>query len=222
MKDYSIQTLVSLATLLMVCGSGCNSLDDSQKHTADLQIQATNQDLQVKTAAAQTELSIRQRFFQGVSGIYEGQVTRAEGASRNFSTRLIISATVPRYGSDRTRSLDEINSDLKQLSLNVQVVQWDQDTGATWGCVFVNQPPDIEQGNLGLMDTICPVTYQIWLMPSGSNNSGAAGASVSGNSSAIAQSLISDQMTDVSALAVEMIPTKEKEIYRFSVKRLDR
>jgi hypothetical protein len=211
-----------LALLLTVGGSGCNSLDDSQKHTADLQIQATNQDLQTKTAAAQTELSVRQRFFQGVSGTYEGQITKAEGASKNISTRLIISATVPKYSSDRNRSLDEINSDLKLLSLNVQVVQWDLDTGATWGCVFMNQPPDIEQGNLGLMDTVCPVTYSIWLMPAGSNNGGAAGASVSGNSSAIAQSLISDQMTVAPALAVEMDPTKEKEIYRFTVKRVDR
>lgn len=216
--------------LIALTGMGCNSLSDSEKQLADIngkasadrQIQANNQDLDKHIDEAKQELAIRQRFYQGVAGTFEGLITRQDGSAQNLNTRMILTPTVPEYDPDRYRTLDELQNDLKNLALNVEVVQWDPDTGSTWGCFFTNAVPDLNDGTVRLQPTQasdCPIAYKLWLMPAGANNGGAAGAAVAGNSSAIASSLLSEKMSSASALAVEMDPIKDQHILHFVVKR---
>lgn len=217
--------------LILGFASGCNGVSDTEKQLADIngqaqadrQIQANNEDLKKHIDEAKSELGTRQRFYQGVAGTYEGQITKQDGNAENLKTRMILSPTVPEYDPDRYRTLDEVQSDLKNLALNVEVVQWDPDTGSTWGCFFTNAIPDLNSGTVRLQPTQasdCPIAYKLWLMPSTANNGGASGAEVAGNSSAIASALLTQKVAEAGALAVEMDPIKDPNILHFMIKRV--
>ncbi len=194
---------------------GCSNYDDQLKQQAEItgaaqaqrQIDATNTDLETKSKAMQTDLDTRQRFYQSVAGTYEGLMDGGKGAYQKLHTRFTLVPSLPPYHTDRVRTLEEITADLNNLHLSVEVVQWDDETNAAFGCVFGNIQPDLTRGLIQLIAPDCPNAFTLWL--------GADHAS----SANLASQLLNSKIMAVPALTVEMDPTRASEIYHFTVQK---
>jgi hypothetical protein len=214
-----------ISTLLISGFASCNSIDDNTRQQAEITgqaqadrtIDATNRDLDAKSTAMEADLATRQRFFQGVSGTFEGVIAKTESIPENLNIRFILSASVPVYRSSRVRALEEVIADLNGLHLNVEVVQWD-DVGAT-GCNFTGIQPDLNSGNIRLIASDCPNSYSLWLTPPQSD---VGTASVSSSSSAIANGLLTANESEASSMSVELDLTHGGSILKSTVNRVGR
>jgi hypothetical protein len=218
--------LLAVIPFLILFNNACNSLDDNQKQiaaeTGQAQVTATDDDLVTRTNQLNDELKTRQRFFQGVSGIFEGQAPWSVAGTpvKSLATRITISPTVPEYADDRERTYEELNADLVALALNVQVDEA-ADTGGQTGCIFNSVRPDMVSGEIRLISSSCPTSYTLWIVPQGTDASQEDPSDLSQNSGAVAQSILSGATTSAFSFQVQMDSTQAAQIVNFAVSRTD-
>ena len=172
---------------LMVGGlaflSGCQDDVDRLKartaiesrESADREIEAQKAFLEAQAQEMEKDLAKRHRFYQAVSGTFEGKaVAPKKAVSREFEVRILISPTLEPYRTDRIRRPEEVTFDLNNLALNVQFLMWariptpeGEASEVATGCVFVNIRPSLESGMIHLKDPDCIFSASIYLSEEG-------------------------------------------------------
>ncbi len=158
-----MKALVSLAMVFIFTGCAQpqddSRLRDRSKVEADAQAEATDK----RARELEAGLSIQQRFFQGVSGLYLGKIKSPNGTI--LSVRFLVTATIPVYTGTRVRNVDEITYDLNNLSLNIdQNTSWNGEAGV--GCNYSLIKPRSDEGLIYAANE-CPVRFSLSLLDSG-------------------------------------------------------
>ncbi len=148
---------------------GCNQDPEKLKEKADIEGEAQSKGQQRNEGGRATkmeaDLATRQNFYQALAGIYEGSLVGADanGSPINLSVRLTFVPSLPPYKSDRIRTVDEVTSDLNNLFLTVQVVQWDpvDKDSIVFGCTYEHVRPDLTKGEINLAAGDCQSLFKI-------------------------------------------------------------
>ncbi|MEW6057107.1 MAG: hypothetical protein AB1540_10875 [Bdellovibrionota bacterium] len=214
--------LIALIALLSV---GCSNDDDAMAEKARLegreaaktQVDAENENLAKRAKAMEDDLSSRQRFYQAVSGIYEGKMRDARNAEWNV--RLTLVSTLPVYQPNRTRTPAEIEADINNLYLNVQTLQWNRSQSSASGCAFEKIRPDLKTGRIELVAPNCPNSYSIDLSEESHMESNMEMAQALQISSNLTASLLSGQKGSIGALAGYRHSARRSSTYSFFATR---
>ena len=102
----------------------CSKNDDRMKEKAALesessttsQIRVENENLATKAEKMEQDLTKRHRFYQAIKGKYEGDIKTPLGT---FNIRVTLTPSHAPIPVSRVRQLEEIASDLNNLSLNI-------------------------------------------------------------------------------------------------------
>ncbi|HAZ14664.1 MAG: hypothetical protein A2X86_06250 [Bdellovibrionales bacterium GWA2_49_15] len=206
--------------------AGCNSekSDEKIREVSNIQgqeaarnaIAAERDYVDSKARAAEADLEKRQRFYQALSGTYEGAILVNRS---NFKIRLTLTPSLPRYvPSDRVRTWEEVTADLTNLYFNVQVVQWNPESSfSAVGCLVANVRPDIIKGKINIASEGCPNFYSFQI-------SEEAASEVETNprlASTLAEEIADGRLESVSQVRGKMQPTSNANIYTFSASRVE-
>jgi hypothetical protein len=148
-----------VVVLALASGFGCRSKDldvvsERAGLEAEKQIEKEKASREKLAGEMEMDLSNRQRFFQAVRGVYEGEV-EIDGAPFQLRVRLIPS--IPPYRSSRVRQLDEIENELTNLHFSVEVKLWSgSDRRNAVGCHLDEVHPDLVSGRVDLVAQGCP------------------------------------------------------------------
>jgi hypothetical protein len=155
-----ITIIVSLLVLLAACGNGNERLKEKSEIESESQLRVENEGLAKKAEAMEIDLAKRHKFYQAVKGIYEGSIETNIGS---FNIRITLTPSIAPIQTTRVRQLEEIASDLNNLTLNTQVVQWDPSNPyASVGCPGTSVKPDIENGEIVIPSSdACKNLYMI-------------------------------------------------------------
>lgn len=210
MKPSKIH-LVQVA-LLLVAVSGCGTGDDRLREkariegaeAAETQVNAETRSRDERVRQMEIDLERRHRFFDAITGNYEGIMLTPEGT--DFGVRFAFSPSLPRYPrSGRPRSIEELTFDLNNLYVNAHVVEWSKPRDGdrpdmpeiAFGCVYEQIRPDIKRGRIVLSSSQCKATYTLYISYRGSK----------GKRQAVAQALASKvakgNLTSISAILGE-------------------
>ena len=172
----------------------------------EAQLQAENENLAKKSKVMEEDLEKRHRFYQALKGKYEGSF-QSEIGPINF--RITFSPSLPPYKTDRVRQLEEVSSDLNNLYLNVQVIQWNpsSQTSAV-GCRVSQVRPDIMNGEIIIASESCSNLYRLRI---GEVNSGQEDGS--SNARRMSEWIAARQMEKVEAIMGEVQPSTNASIY---------
>lgn len=196
--------LLILMTLLSVsCSQGDKRLKEKARIEGDTLRDVENGNLAQKAEDMEKDLARRHRFYQAIKGVYEGTISTSSGT---FNIRVTLSPSLPPIYTNRVRQLDEIASDLNNLMLNTQVVQWDPNSAeSAVGCRVSNIRPNIERGELVISSESCPNLYSIAIADRGE-----------GSTLSLAKSILSGNAFDVDSLRGQIQPSTNATIYRFT------
>lgn len=190
--------------------------------TARTQIEAENENLRRRSREMEDDLARRQRFYQAVAGTYEGALETDQGT---FSMRIVLVPSLPPYRSERVRLPEEIASDLNNLYLNAQIVQWNpaNPLSAT-GCRVEAIRPDLGRGEIQIATNNCPNLYSVYLSADVAIRAGRSGPDLGRTrelSSELARNLLEGRSVSVSQLLGQVKPTTNPAVYRFALGRVE-
>ncbi len=153
--------LICVAIGLSGCGGqGNERLQEKAKLESEQEQEAINENLRQKAVAMETDLEIRRRFLNSVSGVFEGTFEGLSGSV--FSIRATFTPSLPAFpSSQRPRTIEELSFELSNLHLNAHITTWKD--GFAAGCVFQNVRPDISEGKIHLVSENCVKTYTLHL-----------------------------------------------------------
>lgn len=198
---------IPLVLLTLFLGVSCSQGDQRLKEMARIEGDALrdveNGNLAQKAESMEKDLARRHRFYQAIKGVYEGSINSAAG---DFNIRITLSPSLPPISTNRVRQLEEIASDLNNLMLNTQVVQWDPNSPeSAVGCRVSNIRPSIEKGELVISSESCPNLYSIAIADRGEESS-----------LGLAKSILFGNLSDVDSLRGQIQPSTNATIYRFT------
>lgn len=171
MKTHPMFGMMALGGALFLSGcQGDERLSEVSTVQTEAQLQAENENLAKKSKIMEEDLSRRHRFYQALKGKYEGSFQSGIG---QINFRITFSPSLPPYRTDRVRQLDEISSDLNNLFLNIQVVQWNptptpEGDIAAVGCRVSQVKPDLMNGEITIASESCPNLYRLKISETGS------------------------------------------------------
>lgn len=210
-----------IVTGMMVLGmafglSGCQG----DERITQVSAQERKAQIEVDNKSAlemETDLQIRQRFYQGVAGTFEGMATGESGT--NYKIRILLIPSLPPFKPNRIRMREEVASDLSKLFFNAQVILWNPESkiGAV-GCLASGISPDLNKGEVIIASPDCPNVYKILIHNQGLINGKVQGTSFE-NSAAVAQALMDGNENTVQALYGTIHPKTTSETINFGVER---
>ena len=203
--------------LIMVLFVGCSKGEDGFKQQTIIQtdeaIKAENRNKEEWAKKLGPDLKITRDFIDAVEGEYEGDFFVGE---ISYNIRLILSATIPAYDIERTRTISELEYEMQNLKLNVHVTQWNSETNlSSVGCVIEGISPDRENGILNLIRESCNNTYQLFLSEDKFEETDART-----QSRAIADMLKTGQIQRVDHLKGKLRSSTNAKIYNFNLVRI--
>lgn len=168
---FLIRSLVSIPviTILAGCNQGVGRLEEKAaiegKASSEATIKAENENLAKKSKAMEEDLSQRHRFYQALKGKYEGSFQTKIG---QINFRITFTPSLPPHKTNRVRQLDEISSNLNNLYLNAQVIQWiPTNEESAVGCRISQVRPDIMNGEITLASESCSNLYRLKISENG-------------------------------------------------------
>ncbi len=215
---------LALSAVVLVLISGCKgSSNEKIKEYTDIQskvsseneVKAENDNRARWSSAMETDLQRRQRFYQAMVGTYEGELKIGEEA---FNIRITMVSSIPPYvPSDRVRLPEEVASDLNNLYLNIQVVQWNpRSKYGSVGCLVENVRPDINRGRLSVSSEACPNLYLFRI----SEEAGVFDVIADQSSAKLASAVVEGQVGSVDRLIGRMQPTTNSAVYEFTAMKV--
>lgn len=158
-ENRNIFLIIFLSILLSACSADYQG-DQRLSEVAKIDIEAQNQNLGKRAEDMELDLARRQGFYQGVRGQFEGEFTTK--VLGNLKIRITILPTITPLYTRRTRLPEEIAEDLKQLSFNIQIIQWDPNNLlSASGCRIEGVRPDLKSGQIQIISKDCPNGYLI-------------------------------------------------------------
>lgn len=212
-NNKTMVMMLGLAIMLSACQ------DDSR--LAEIKNQELTTEQQFKKNLAndmETDLTRRQRFYQGVAGVYEGTIQTQSG---NFNIRMRLVPSLPPYQQTRVRMQEEIAQDLNNLYLNAQIIQWSagSNVGAV-GCRVSGIRADIDQGQILIASPDCPNFYQIQVTEASPTGAKVPQDGQGENSRRVSQALLEGRVKKVKFLEGIIQPTSTSEQYLFQAERV--
>ncbi|MGK5087365.1 hypothetical protein WDW86_07385 [Bdellovibrionota bacterium FG-2] len=227
-----------LVVLAILTGCDASKSNDKIKEISNLQSQqqvdAENGYLTKRAAEMEADLTRRYRFYQAVTGTFEGRFQQQMSSDSSqeidpeINVRFTVALNLPPYQSARLRTLEEITEDLNNLYLNVQVVQWSTSRPLVFGCSFEKVRPDLVSGRLDLVASNCASVYS--LQVAAASNSSAAlsdspdradSAQVAAETSAqLASDILDGAKSKVNLLIGERKTTIRTAVDGFSVRKV--
>jgi hypothetical protein len=216
MKNTRVKNIFFGFAILVL--AGCQ--DDSRlTEVKNQELSAEQQFKRTLSNEMETDLSRRQRFYQSVSGVYEGVVQTQNGS---FNIRIRLVSSLPPYQQTRIRMQEEVAADLNNLYLNAQIIQWNTGTnvGAV-GCRMSEIRADIDQGQITIASPDCPNFYQIKINEE-SLSGGRVDQSINDESASrrVAQSILEGHAKKIKFLDGVIQPSSSSEQYKFQVERV--
>lgn len=107
----------------------------------------------------EADLARRHRFFQAIKGTYEGSFQTEAGL---FSIRVTLTPSLPSYPKDpnRTRTVEEVESDLMSLHFKAWIVQWNPQNPLSAVSCRDEMHPDMNRGEIEIN---CENRYKLLL-----------------------------------------------------------
>lgn len=217
--EIMVKSLGGIVFLVAVT-SGCTRGTDALLEKAALeaavgaqkQISAQNENLGAKAREMEADLATRQRFFQGVQGVYEGSIKTENG---DFSVRITLIPSIPRYHVQRTRTLEEVAADISNLHFNIQIVQWNASNSmSAVGCRVEAVHPDLAEGRIAIASENCQNVYLLELADQERDPSESAAG--------IASDLLDGRRSSVLQLVGRVQPSTNAQVYSLSATRVNR
>lgn len=162
--------LISMAILSFVfvfAAAGCAKPqgDSRLREVSQIEAEKGQEVTDGKALEMEARLARQQRFFQGVSGTFQGKMKIASSGSV-FDVKFIVTPSIPSYTGDRTRSMDEITWDLTNLTLSIEssmTKKLNSGDDFSTGCNYTDLRPKTDSGFIYVTVTNCPVTYTLSL-----------------------------------------------------------
>jgi hypothetical protein len=219
---------VSLLVVAGIALAGCNSGDERLKETADFEgkivaeaeLRAEYEYLAKRSGEMERDLNLRQKFYQGVRGTYEGTLQTEKGV---FSIRFTLVPSLPPFPTGRVRALDEVVYDLNNLHFNVQVVQWNPSNKlSAVGCRFEKVRPDLVRGEIHLAAESCPNLYVFQIgEPARRSQDGKSKQVDLTESAHVASMLMEGKLDHVARFFGRMQPTTNADVFTLDASRVE-
>lgn len=166
--------VIVLLCVLFLSAVGCDKKGsiDSTKERASAEQQAgkdvENKNQADKAGRMEAELSQRHKFYGALEGEYSGSLAVD---NETYNIKLTFARSLPPYTGTRVRELSEIESDLNNLFLHMQVVQWHPaDVGSAVGCRVSGIRPNMDEGAMIITSPDCPNLYSVLVSADGDHN----------------------------------------------------
>lgn len=217
MTRLKVVSAVLLGTALSGCMQGNERLVEKAqiegKAGSEAAISAENDNLAAKARAMEADLTRLQRFYQAVKGTFEGTLDTENGS---YKVKIVLVPSLPPYTTDRVRQLDEIVSDLNNLHLKVQIVQWHPSNPlSAVGCRVENIKPDTVNGEITIASENCPNLYALTIAADGVSSP----TDSSTDAESLAQAVLTGSVGNVNSIQGEVHPTTNAAIYPMIVRR---
>ncbi|MBS1960189.1 MAG: hypothetical protein JST80_12000 [Bdellovibrionales bacterium] len=153
--DKMVLGCLGLVSLLL---SGCQG-DERIAEVSTKQFEAEQQAKAGLVEKMERDLARRNRFYEGVAGMYEGKAVDQSTAYK-FQIRLIPDHVV--LPTDRVRMQEEVAADLEKLSFTVQLGLFRAGSAiADVACQVSGINPDIENGRIQFAPSECGAYFLI-------------------------------------------------------------
>ncbi len=217
MTSSRVLAIVVLTTLFAGCGQGDDRLVEKARIEgqagAESALSAENENLASKARAMEADLARLHRFYQAVKGTFEGTLTTEAG---DYKIKIILTPSLPPYITDRVRQLDEIVSDLNNLHLKVQVVQWHPSNAlSAVGCRVENIKADTINGEVVIASENCSNLYALTIAADGVSSA----TDASTDSAALSSAILTGGVEAVNTIRGEVHPTTNAAVYTLVVRR---
>lgn len=204
-------TILALLAVTVSCGQGNKRLQEKATLETKSQLNVENNNLAQKAETMEKDLAKRHRFYQAVKGVYEGVISTDQGT---FSIRITLTPTLAPIELNRVRQLDEIASDLNNLSLNTQVVQWDTNNPkSAVGCRVSGIRPDLEKGEIAIAAESCSNLYIIKLTEQESNGIPSNNSLIAAR---IAKQILNGDLKEVNSINGSIQPSTNASVFKFA------
>ncbi len=212
-------------TSFLLCLS-CNKENDGRlTEKANIEGQA-NAEGQRKTEAVKAlemerDLETRQRFYQALSGTFNGNMKTElnTGEVLDVNVRFTFIPNLPPYRRERSRTVDEILFDSNNLFLTVEVLHFDpKDNAITFHCVFERVYPDRDKGIINLIKDGCHSLFILQIFEADPTNST---LDLKLASEKLSKEILNGQKSKIEVLKGIRHSTKTRDIFAVSVKRQD-
>lgn len=213
-----------LATMSLILLISCSKDDNRMKKkaaiegesTSQSQVRVENANQTAKAEQMEKDLKRRHRFYQAVKGLYEGSITTNFGT---FNIRLTLTPSLSPMNYNRVRQLEEIASDLNNLTFNVQILQWDPRNEATAiGCRVSSVRPDIEKGTLAISTESCPNLYQVSITERSFSGSNSENMNMARQ---IANQILEGDLREVDSIVGTVQPSTNASIFKFVAQKIE-
>lgn len=210
--------------LLALCAlASCSKDDKRMKERASVegesssrsQIRVENENLSNRAEQMERDLQRRHRFYQAIKGTYEGQIV---ARSETYGIRVTFTPSLAPMAHSRVRQLEEIASDLNNLTLNAQILQWDARNEATAiGCRVSSIRPDIEKGTVAISAESCPNLYLISVTEREQRGTSDEMAHVAQR---LAEQVLSAGLDDIDSINGTVRPSTNARVFEFVAKKI--
>ncbi len=158
-----------IGTMVFLMCVSCNKDNDGRlTEKANIEGQANAEGQRkaeaIKALEMESDLEMRQRFYQALSGTFNGIIKTklSNGEILDLNVRFTFIPNLPPYKVDRSRTMDEIISDLNNLYLTVDVLHFDpKDSAIAFPCTFEKVHPDLAKGTISLAKDGCPSLFTL-------------------------------------------------------------
>lgn len=210
--------LLLLSTLLISCGKK-DSKDLEEKTQRELVV--ANENTDKRAALLEFDLARKQSFFTALEGTYEGAFLAGD---KEFKTRITFIPSLPPYVANRVRTLEEVTSDLNNLSFTIQTTHWNsKGTTVAAGCIFAQIKPDYDNGQVVSAAENCSNIYKVNLYDSNENSEGDTPVKTSvivKRSQMLAKKIFNKKITKVEEIYVVIQPTLLAKTFTTILKRV--
>lgn len=198
-----------LICVLMILSLGCAEQSEQKyKDRAEIEgkadAQSETEEINKRAQQMEKDLARLQNFYEGVNGVYEGQLPVGKDGQK-MRIRFAIGTTIGRYEGSRIRTADEITFDLTNVAFDIlenTVSKMSGNSDISFGCQYFKVRPAVEAGFFRLSEEGCPRSFVATLLP---QNVGVQSADVLNVvSRGLALDLLDQRIKKVPALQVEM------------------
>lgn len=178
------------------------------------QIEALNDNQRNWALTMEKGLNERKYFIKAVEGAFLGEVS-VNGV--DFLIKAEMLASIPIVISDRSRTLDEINFELQNLTLTIHVkMENPRVLSSAVSCTIENHRPNIREGVIKIISNSCKNIFKLMLSDTLEQTDL---LDRSTRSAQLARSVMSNEITQIDILNGLFESSASTEIYPFTLKR---
>ena len=193
---YRITFLMGILLTLVGCEADKSGLSERAtiegRANSEASIQAENSNLAWNSRNMEDDLTLRHQFYQSVKGTFEGDLETTQG---HYKIRITLVPSLHPVETHRVRQLEEVTSDLNNLYLNAQIVQWNPaNPMSAVGCRVGSIRADITHGEITIASESCTNLYSL--------------------------RIVERNLEQVDSLTGEVQPSTNAAVYHFTVNRV--